>query len=81
MGGFKCVLIILHGNQPVKTQPTNKKRNPKIGKIIWQFAATTTPATIRPPSIFSTRKRDIGGGHRSFPLSVAAPSTPGSLGL
>lgn len=68
-------------NVPVKTQPINRKRKPKIGKIIWQLAATTTPATIRPPSIFSTRKRDIGGGQRSLPVSTDLFSTPGSLGL
>lgn len=65
---------------PVRTQPTNKKRKPNIGKIIWQLAATTTPATISPPSIFSTWRRDIGAGH--FSLLLELPVSNGSwLGL
>lgn len=51
---------------PVKTHPTSRKRKPNIGRIIWQLAATTTPATIRPPSIFSTRSLLMGAGQRSF---------------
>lgn len=58
----------------VRTAPTSMKRNPNAGRAIWQFAAITTPATIRPPSIFSTLKREIGVGHFNFepkpPLSI-----------
>lgn len=46
--------------------PANMKRNPKTGSAIWQLAATTTPATINPPSIFSTLNREIGDGHFNF---------------
>jgi hypothetical protein len=49
--------------------------------MIWQFAATTTPATMRPPSIFSTLSRDIGAGHFNLlPSSVFTPQDS-SLGL
>lgn len=81
-------------NLPVSTHPTKRKRNPKMGSTIWQLAATTTPATIRPPSIFSTRSREIGAGHWSLftaPTPMVAPhpwaavgaaaSTGTSLGL
>ncbi|KAL2732862.1 hypothetical protein V1477_015103 [Vespula maculifrons] len=60
------------------------KRNPNAGRAIWQFAAITTPATIRPPSIFSTLKREIGVGHFNFepkpPLSIPS-SVAIALGL
>lgn len=57
----------------VRTHPTRRKRNPKMGRTIWQLAATTTPATIRPPSIFSTRSLEMGAGHCSL---FAAPIMP-----
>lgn len=59
---------------PVKTMPTNMKRQPKTGRATWQFAATTTPATTKPPSIFSTRSLEMGAGHAS-PLPFSRPGS------
>lgn len=71
------VKTIRGGYKPVSTAPTSIKRKPNAGRAIWQFAAITTPATIRPPSIFSTLKRDIGVGHFNFAPSppLSAPSS------
>lgn len=57
-----CYLI------PVKTIPTKMKRQPKTGSATWQFAATTTPATTSPPSIFSTLSLEIGAGQGNRPF-------------
>lgn len=62
-------------NSPVSTHPTSMKRKPKMGRMIWQLAATTTPATASPPSTRSTRNRDNAGGQRGLP-----PTTSGSPG-
>jgi len=56
------------------------KRVPNAGRAIWQFAAITTPATIRPPSIFSTLNRDMGVGHFNF-APRPPPSIPSSAAM
>lgn len=52
-------------------------RNPNIGSTIWQLAATTTPATARPPSTFSTRSLEMAGGHRGLPTGARTSGSPG----
>lgn len=56
---------------PVKTIPTKTKRHPKTDNAIWQFAATTTPATTMPPSIFSTRSLDMGARQGFLSISTS----------
>lgn len=64
----------------MSTAPTSMKRNPNAGRAIWQFAAITTPATIKPPSIFSTLNRDMGVGHFNFAPRLP-PSVPSSAAI